>query len=185
LSRFTKPGKDKKVKEREMIRVSVLSQADGHPFVTCLGLCPVGAEKSIPPGKVESKVAVIFFDQNGVVDTVHLGRDHEKPENAVDRNGKPHISMIEHARGIEKDLEENNREDRRTNEDDSHHLNTHGEKDLNRMKSDSCGDIEVQIGMMNPVKSPEQRNEMEHYMLKVYDKIEGKNTDGNLQPVWE
>ncbi len=75
--------------------------------------------------------------------------------------------MIEHTRGIE-----DNSQGGRTKKDDSNHLNPHGEKNLNGMKPDSGGDIEVEVGMVDPVKPPEQRDEMEHGVLKVDDEIE-------------
>ena len=80
--------------------------------------------------------------------------------------------MIEHTRGIEEDFEEDNSQGRWTEKDDSNHLNPHRKEDLDGMESNPGSDIEIEVGMVDPVKPPEQRDEMEHGVLKVDDEIE-------------
>lgn len=93
--------------------------------------------------------------------------------------------MVEQAGGIEENFEEDHGQSGRTNGDNSNYLDPHGEKNLNGMKADSGGDIEVEVGVVNAVEPPEQGDEMEYGVLKVDDKIESCNPDEKFQPVRE
>ena len=43
-----------------------------------------------------------------MVDTVHLGCDHNQPQQTIDAARKAYVAMIEQAGGIQKDLEDQN-----------------------------------------------------------------------------
>jgi hypothetical protein len=90
--------------------------------------------------------------------------------------------VIEDACRIKDDFKNNHGYGGRPQDENSRHLDSHGEKDFDWMKSDSSSHIEVEIRMMDPVKPPEKRKEMKEGMLKVNDKIEGDYPDDDLQP---
>ena len=65
-------------------------------------------EHSIPPGNVESIVAAGLIAMDGMVNSMHIGGDQEKPQELIDVLGKFEIAMIKNGARIENDLEENN-----------------------------------------------------------------------------
>ena len=50
------------------------------------------------------------------------------------------------------------------------------------METDSCGDIKIEIGMVNAMEAPKGWDEMKHGMLKVDDEIEKKDTQDDAYP---
>ena len=58
-----------------------------HAFVPAAGCGAVGAEQAVPPGQVEAEIAVGLARHDRVMDAVHLGRDHEPAQHAVEPRG--------------------------------------------------------------------------------------------------
>jgi len=82
--------------------------------------------------------------------------------------------MVEHAGGVEEHLENDHGDGRNSKKSDRPHFYTHGEKDLYGVETDSCGDIEIEICMVNAMEAPKNWDEVKHGMLKVDDEIEKK-----------
>ena len=87
-----------------------LGKPDDHAVVAGARLCAVGAEQPVPDGEVEAVVAVRFLSPDGVVHPVHVWSDHERSHCPVERRRQPDVAMREQGRGVEQDLE---RDDRR------------------------------------------------------------------------
>ncbi len=65
----------------------------------------------------------------------------------------------------------------------SRHLNPHGEEDLHGMETNSSGDIKIEVCMVHPVETPENRYGMKHGVLEVDGQIEAQNAEHYPQPV--
>ena len=68
--------------EQHMVQVVLfwltkLGEPYGHFFMAHDRLCPVCAENPVPPGEVESEVAVCFADGDGMVHPVLVRRDNQ------------------------------------------------------------------------------------------------------------
>ncbi len=90
--------------------------------------------------------------------------------------------MVEHAGDVEEYLENDHGNGRDSKESDRSHFYAHGKKNLDGMETNSCSDIKIEIGVMNAMEAPKNRDEMEHGMLKVDDKIEGKDAKEDAHP---
>src|SRR3972149_149389 len=73
-----------RARQEEAPGIAELPDTDGHFQVTRSRLGPVCAEQAIPPGEVESEVAVGLYRDDRVMDPVHVGGDHEEPQGAVE-----------------------------------------------------------------------------------------------------
>ena len=58
--------------------------ADGHPFVAILGLIFIRAQQPISPGQIESEVGVCLVRVPGMVNPVHVRRNHQPAQNSVE-----------------------------------------------------------------------------------------------------
>jgi len=74
----TDKRKDKKPGQGKRIWVTELTETNGHTFVTCLWLITIGPEKAVPPGEIKTKVAIVFTNQNRMMDPMHFWRDNEE-----------------------------------------------------------------------------------------------------------
>jgi hypothetical protein len=62
---------------------AVCAQAEVHAYLPKRWLRPVGATESVPPGNRKAKVAIGLDQACRVVDTVHVGGDHQPAQPAV------------------------------------------------------------------------------------------------------
>jgi len=95
-----------------VFRITKLGKPDGHPFMTCRGLGPVSPEEPIPPGHIETEIAVCLPDCDGMMDTMHIGRHHKETKDTVDLFRYMDVSMVEGCSGVEQYLKEDNRQNR-------------------------------------------------------------------------
>src|SRR3989338_9169240 len=58
--------------------------ADRHAEMPGRRLVLVGAKQSIPPGQIEAEVAVGFVTDNRMMNAMHVWRNHEQAQPAVD-----------------------------------------------------------------------------------------------------
>src|SRR5260370_12636254 len=89
--------------------------------------------------------------------------------------------MMKERRGFESDEENNEHDLRDAEENDCERKKSDREKHLAKMKARGRADVEVEVGMMDVVKSPEERDHMIDPMPPpidiVHEKIHGY--DGN------
>ena len=90
----------------QLARVAELLDADDHPFVPGRGLGAVGAEEAVPPGEVEAEIAVGLARHDRMVHAVHVRRDHEPAQHAVEPRRQADVAVVEHRGGVEQDLED-------------------------------------------------------------------------------
>lgn len=70
------------------------------------GLGPVRAEQPVLPGQVETEIAIGLMRQDGMVDAMHVGRDHDPAQHAVETGQHAHVAVVEHRDGVEQHLED-------------------------------------------------------------------------------
>ena len=95
----------------------------------------VGAEQAVPPGQVEAEVAVGLAPLDRVVDPVHLRRDHEPAQDAVEPAGQADVAVVEHRGGVQQHLEDEHGDRRRAERGDGRELDHHRQHDLDRVKA--------------------------------------------------
>jgi hypothetical protein len=110
-----------------------------------------------------------------MMDTVHLRGHHQQAEPFVDALRITNISMIKHGGSIQKDLKDRDGQWKGSDEKDNGHLDSHGEDDLDGMKTNPSGYIEVHIRMMDHMEAPEEGNGMKHNVLKINGEVEDQH----------
>src|SRR3989344_1164721 len=128
-----------------LFRVAEIADADGHFLAALLGLILISAEEAIPPRKIEAEITIGLMVEDGMMHAVHVRRDDEPADNAIERDRHPHVAMVEHRRGVEQYLEHDHRERRRAQHHDHCELDEHGQDDLDRMKACASGDVKIEI----------------------------------------
>ena len=163
-------------------RIAELLDADRHALVAGCRLIPVGAEQAIPPRQIEAEVRVGLADHDGVVHAVHVRRDDQPSQHAVDPRRQPHVGVIEHRSCVEEDLEDQHRYRRRAKRRNDGELDHHRQHDLDRMKPRSRRHIELEIGVVHAMQPPKGWHRMEEHMLEIDDEIEHDHRDGHGSP---
>ena len=92
--------------------VPKLAKAYHHAFVALHRLSVIRTHEAVPPGEIKTKIAIVFLDHDGMVDTVHLGRDDYEPQYPIDLFRQSDIAVVEHARRIQKHFKEDYRHSR-------------------------------------------------------------------------
>jgi len=113
------------------------------------------------------------------VDAVHIGRYQKSPQYIVQGRGVPDVSMHDEGHHYQSRFENDNGSDR-----DAKHCNScHGGQGcqyrFERMETDAGGEIEIQVGVMNPVEAPEQLKLVQHNVLEVMQDIQHQYRAGN------
>lgn len=85
-------------------RPSKLSQANSHFVVSPQRLGVISAHQTVPPWKIETKIAVSLVLQNRMMNSVHIRCDYDPSQESVHSQGNLNIPMIEHRRRIENHL---------------------------------------------------------------------------------
>ena len=118
-----------------------------------------------------------------MVDAVHVGRDQDPAQPAVDTYGQPDIAVIEHRRGVEQDFK-NHHPQRRCAE--HHHraqLDDHRQQYLDRMEADPRRHVDVEVGMVHAMQPPQQGDGVEQHVLGVDDQVEQDDGNEDRQPI--
>ena len=157
-------------------------EPDRHALVPERRLRPVGAEQPVPPGQVETEVAVGFGRDVGVVDPVHVRRHDEPAQRPVEPRGQAQIAVIEHRGAVQQHLENQHGHGRRAEDDDGGQLEQHRQDNLDRMEAGAGRHVEIQVGMVHAMQPPQRRYGVEHDVLEVDDQIQHDDRERNLEP---
>lgn len=160
-----------------------MRQPDHHFEVPLSGLVFVGAEQTVPPGQIEAVVDVGLPYDHQVVDPVHVRRDHDQPEDPVQTFRNTDIAVDEPGSAVQGCLENQHRQKRRAEHGHGHQLDGFGYHDFDGMKPQPDRYIEVQIGIVHHVQSPEHRNGEVQNVLRVDRQIQQDHTDDNFGPI--
>lgn len=135
-------------------------------------LVAVSAKKAVPPGKVEPKIAIRFLYYHRMVHAMHIGSDNEYPQYPVELPIHEDITVVEHRCCVQQYLEGQDRPGWRSKYDHHSRLDAHRKNNLDRMESRTSCDIDVEVGMVHSVETPEEWNFVKKKMLDVYREIE-------------
>ena len=158
--------------EPQIARRAELRDADGHALMPVGGLGAIGSEQTVPPGQVEAEIAVGLPRNDRMVHPVHLGRDHEPAQHAVDARRHPHVAVVEHRGRIQQNLEDQHGDGRRAESRHDRQFDGHGQQDFDRVKAGAGGDVEIEIGVVHPVQPPERGHRVEHDVLEIDREVE-------------
>ena len=56
----------------------------------------ISAHQAVPPGHIETKVAVGLDREYGMMNSVHIRSYHKKAKKPIQTEWKPYVPMIEH-----------------------------------------------------------------------------------------
>ena len=107
-----------------------------------------------------------------MVHAVHVRRDDEPAQHAVERLRQAHIAVVEHRGGVEQHLEDQHRHGGRAERGDDAELDAHRQQDLDRVEARAGRHVEVEIGVVHAVQPPERRHGVEQHVLQVDGEIE-------------
>src|SRR5262252_190107 len=99
------------------------------------GLRPVGSEQTVPPGHIETEIAVGLAPINGVVYTMHVGCHDKKPEHAIELRRQTDIAVIEHRGGVQHYLKAQHRDWRSAEHEHRGKFDQHRDEDLARVET--------------------------------------------------
>src|SRR3546814_19097153 len=74
----------------------LLLDTDDQSFVPGRRLVAVGPEQAIPPGQIEAEVAVRLPRRDRMMDAVHVWRDDEPPQDALEPRRQADVAVVEH-----------------------------------------------------------------------------------------
>jgi hypothetical protein len=82
------------------------------------------------------------------------------------------VAVVEHRDSIKQDLKDKDAGGRGPDRRDDAGLNQHGQNDLDRMDPHASGHVEVEIGMMQSMYSPQCWYRVNHYVLQINRQIQ-------------
>jgi hypothetical protein len=113
---------------------------------------------------------------------VHIWRDNQGPKHAIHLARQGHIGVIELGKRIERDLEEKGRPGWKAERDDHGPFPDKGDENFRRMKPQGGHHIDVRVGMVHPVHSPENGYPVHRNMLRPHCKVEDEESQRADQP---
>ena len=137
-------------------------------------LSPIGAQQAVLPRQVETEIAVGLVRMNGMVDPVHVQGDDYPAQDPGQAEQNAHVTVVEHRGSVQQPLEDQHRDGGRSEHGNHGELSPHREQDLDGVKAQPRGDIELQVGMVHAMQAPEDGDRMEQHMLQIDRQIEGQ-----------
>jgi len=163
-------------------RIGEITNADGHAGMAAARLVAIGAEQAVPPAQVEAEVGIGLVVLDGMMHAVHVGRDDDPAQYAIERGRQADVAVIEHGRGIEQYLEDHHRDHRRAEHHDGGKLDQHGQDDLDGMETRTRRHVIVEVGMVYAMQPPQRRNGMDHDMLQPDHEVHGDHRQRRRDP---
>src|SRR5207245_4203591 len=123
-----------------------------------------------------------FGLKDGVMNAMHVGRDHEPAQESLQPRKDKDIAMVEHGSGIEKNFKKEDAKRRRADRGNSGKFYYQGQEDFDGMEARAGGNVDIQIGVVHAMESPKDRLVMKRPVLKVNDQIEHEDGSGDGNP---
>jgi len=142
----------------------------------------IGPEQAVPNRQIESVIGIVLAPQHGMMHPVHVWRHDDEAQNPIERARQRQIGVVEHSATIEDDLEQEHGEGRRSYHEHHHDLPQHRKPNLDRMKSDRRGDVDIAVGVVNLVQAPEDGHFVRDEMLRPDGEIEREQRDHEFEP---
>ena len=168
--------------EAKLAGVAKLFDADGHAFVADLRLGPVGAQQAIPPRQVEAEIAVGFSRQDRVVNAMHVGRDDEPSQHAIDPAGMRTLLWLNIEVALSSTSKMSTASAGAPRTATTANLIRIDSSDFDRVEAQPGGDVDFEIGMMHPMQPPERRHRMEQHVLEIDGEVEDNDRQHHADP---
>ena len=172
----------KHAKQPEFFGIAEPLDAQSDSVVPGGGLGAVGAEEPVPNRQIKSEITVGFRNENRVMHTMHVGRDHEPAKQALQSGGDKDIAVVEHRGGIEQKFEEKHTQRRRSDDGDRAKFDYEREENFDGVKARAGGDVDIEVGVVHAMEPPKDRLIMKRPMLEVNHQIEHKDGSGDGNP---
>ena len=81
------------------------ADAKNETLVLAAGELPLGPKQPIPYGEGGTVIRIGVLENNGMVDTVHIGRNQHTTHPRLEPCGQRHVGVVEHRGCVEQQLE--------------------------------------------------------------------------------
>ena len=116
------------------------------------------------------------------MDSMHVGRDDQQAERCVNAARQRDVAMVEHGRhGSERKADQDS-EGRHTDGDDGGQHDGLRHERLAWMMAEGRSTVDVEIAVMDLMKSPQQRNGVGKPVLRIIGEIERDDANQQRQP---
>ena len=102
---------------------------------------------------------------------MHVRCDDEPAENPIQRHGYVDVGVIEHRGQVQRGFADEHGQRARAQQNGGAHLDAHGDDHADGMEPQAGGDIDVVVGVVDLVKAPEERHDVEDSVLQIHDQI--------------
>lgn len=142
----------------------------------------VCSAQAVPDGQAKTIVGVMLGTMHGMVNPMHVGRDEHEAKPAINRLRQGKIGVIEECRGVEHDLEKDDRTGGRAKHIYRADFQDHRQGDFDRVKADGRGYVHVTIRVVYTVEPPEERYLVGEDMLPPDQEVEDQDSGKPFQP---
>jgi len=144
---------------------------DPDPDSGLLHICEKGSQKTVPEGKDGAVVGVSLFYDDGMVYPVHGRGYKENPKEAFKALGDRQAAVVKLGTEDEGRFKDQDTRQGRPKKKYERYLDNGGNGQFPNVETGGGGDVHVEIGVMDPVKPPEQRDFMVQQMPHIEHEI--------------
>lgn len=167
--------------EAEILKFMMWTNADYYQRL--INAPGQGAEKPVPKRKQHSIIGISFFYLYRMVHAVHRGGDKKPNPEFFKKRIYPDAAVMKLYGEVNQYFEEHVRNKRNTQCIDNHHAHKTGHKKFADMKTAGSRYIQIHIRVMDPVETPEKRDNMVEQMPDIENKIKYQDPENHFQPV--
>ena len=139
----------------------------------------VSPEYPVPQGEQNAEIAVGLAPLGGVMDHVHRGRHDRRSERPVEGVRQPHVGVSQDRHHPGDQHVQRHRQRRHASDEHDQQEPARGEQGFEGMMPFGRREIDVGIGMVNRVKSPQQGNRVHQSMLRVLPHIQQQHPESD------
>lgn len=148
-------GQNQQLHQREFLLIPIRGDADSNFILR--NVTSQGAMKFVPPTKNGSPVRVRFPLHDRMVDAMHARCDNDAVQQMFDSQREPPVRMMKERGGFEGDEKDEEHDWGDAEEHDGQREKSHREEHLAEMKSCGGAYVHIEVGVMDVVKTPEER----------------------------
>ena len=117
-----------------------------------------------------------------MVDAVHVGRDDDPAQNAINACREADIAVVEHGGGVQQHFEDQHSKCGRPEGSDYQELDAHRQCDFDRMEAQSRCHVERKVGVMHAMQAPQRRDRVKGPVLKIDREVERQHRQRYCEP---
>ena len=164
-------------------RLSKLFDADGHAL-----MCPPAVGRGrcrtvVPPGQVEAEVAVRLRTMTEWWTRCMSGVTTTSRSTRSSHSGRRTLPWLNIDVALSSTSKSQHRQGRRRGSDHAD-LDAQRQQDFERVEAHAGRDVEVQVGVVDPVQPPQEGHGVEHDVLEVDREVHGEEGKWKCHPCW-